>query len=34
MPFSIDMYLPGFNEIVVDLNTEAVHIGLSLSSFL
>ncbi|HQW96284.1 MAG TPA: MFS transporter, partial [Saprospiraceae bacterium] len=32
-PFSIDMYLPGFNEIAVDLNTDIAHIGLSLSSF-
>ena len=32
-PFSIDMYLPGFNEIAADLNTDIAHIGLSLSSF-
>lgn len=32
-PFSIDMYLPGFNEIAKDLNTTISHIGLSLSSF-
>ncbi len=32
-PFSIDMYLPGFNEIAQSLNTTVPDIGLSLSSF-
>ena len=32
-PFSIDMYLPGFNAIANDLNTNIEHIQLSLTSF-
>src|SRR3546814_2642302 len=32
-PFSIDMYLPGFNNIVLDLGTVSDHIQLSLTSF-
>lgn len=32
-PFSIDMYLPGFPAIALDLHTTVAHIGLSLSSF-
>ncbi|MEP6844950.1 MAG: multidrug effflux MFS transporter [Panacibacter sp.] len=32
-PFSIDMYLPGFPDIAVDLNTTVAKISLSLSSF-
>ncbi len=32
-PFSIDMYLPGFEAIAKDLNTTVSHIGMSLSSF-
>ena len=32
-PFSIDMYLPGFQDIATDLNTSIERIQLSLSSF-
>lgn len=32
-PFSIDMYLPGFKSIAVDLQTNIEHIQLSLTSF-
>lgn len=32
-PFSIDMYLPGFNAIAADLNTDIEHVQLSLTSF-
>lgn len=32
-PFSIDMYLPGFQSIATDLNTSIDHIQLSLTSF-
>lgn len=32
-PFSIDMYLPGFPAIARDLNTDAAHVGLTLTSF-
>lgn len=32
-PFSIDMYLPGFPDIALDLNTTVAHVALSLSSF-
>ncbi|MDA3613276.1 multidrug effflux MFS transporter [Polluticaenibacter yanchengensis] len=32
-PFSIDMYLPGFNGIAQSLNTDVAHVSLSLSSF-
>src|SRR5690606_23005403 len=32
-PFSIDMYLPGFNSIAADLNTDIEHVQLSLTSF-
>lgn len=32
-PFSIDMYLPGFQSIAADLNTSIDHIQLSLTSF-
>src|SRR3954447_23536239 len=32
-PFSIDMYLPGFQAISADLNTSIDHIQLSLTSF-
>lgn len=33
-PFSIDMYLPGFNDMAHSLKTTVPEIGLSLSSFL
>ena len=32
-PFSIDMYLPGFNAIAIDLHTTANKVSLSLSSY-
>lgn len=32
-PFSIDMYLPAFNNIAADLHTTVAHVSLSLSSF-
>jgi DHA1 family bicyclomycin/chloramphenicol resistance-like MFS transporter len=32
-PFSIDMYLPGFKAIAIDLNTDVPKVSLSLSSF-
>lgn len=32
-PFSIDMYLPGFPGIALDLHTTVARVGLSLSSF-
>ena len=32
-PFSIDMYLPGFPDMALHLNTTVAHIALSLSSF-
>ncbi|MEO5893991.1 MAG: multidrug effflux MFS transporter [Ferruginibacter sp.] len=32
-PFSIDMYLPAFTNIAVDLHTTVAHVSLSLSSF-
>src|SRR3546814_16181283 len=32
-PFSIDMYLPGFNNIALDLGTSIEHLQLSLTSF-
>ncbi|MGI4862629.1 MAG: multidrug effflux MFS transporter [Janthinobacterium lividum] len=32
-PFSIDMYLPGFPAIALDLHTTVARVGLSLSSF-
>lgn len=32
-PFSIDMYLPGFNAIATDLSTNIEHVQLSLTSF-
>lgn len=32
-PFSIDMYLPGFPAIALDLHTTVAHVSLSLSSF-
>jgi MFS transporter, DHA1 family, multidrug resistance protein len=32
-PFSIDMYLPGFPAIALDLHTDVASVGLSLSSF-
>jgi DHA1 family bicyclomycin/chloramphenicol resistance-like MFS transporter len=32
-PFSIDMYLPGFNAIAADLSTNIEHVQLSLTSF-
>ncbi len=32
-PFAIDMYLPGFNDIATDFNTDISHVGLSLTSY-
>ncbi len=32
-PFAIDMYLPGFNAIAIDFNTDVAHVGLSLTSY-
>ena len=32
-PFSIDMYLPGFPAIALDLNTSAAKVSLSLTGF-
>lgn len=32
-PFSIDMYLPGFPAIAVDLSTDMAHVGLTLTSY-
>lgn len=32
-PFSIDMYLPSFNAIARDYNTDVSHVGLTLTSF-
>lgn len=32
-PFSIDMYLPGFQDIADDLGTTISHVGMSLSTF-
>jgi len=33
VPFTVDMYLPGFPEIAKDLNTTTAQVALSLSSF-
>ncbi len=32
-PFAIDMYLPGFEDIAADFNTDIAHVGLSLTSY-
>lgn len=32
-PFAIDMYLPGFEAIAKDFNTDIAHVGLSLTSY-